>query len=193
MILVKHPVPVTLSREELPRLKAFQRSEFRHHFNQQQLLLAETITQNGTEFEKGIVSWCFQNTLLLNSGQGNLIVTYEEMVTNRACMISKIASFLKLPDPKKMTRRSKKASGSTEKSTKKNQRLLKKVANGAAESQQLIEKWKQQTTPEMIEQAQHILDVFEIDIYRASEFMPAERFLLCKDGKAEQSTIKPTD
>lgn len=193
MILVKHPVPVTLSREELPRLEAFQRSDFRKHFNQQQLLLEAAITQNGTEFEKGIVSWCFQNRLLLNSGQGNLIVTYEEMVTNRDCVIDKIAGFLKLPDSYLMKEYSKKASGSTEKSTKKNQRLLKKVEEGEAESRQLIEKWKLQTTPEMIEQAQLIMDVFEIDIYRASEFMPAERFLLCKGGKTDNQTIKPAD
>lgn len=118
LILIRHPIPVALSREELPRLIAFQHSEFSKHFKREQLMFAEEITKKGTEFEKGIVSWCFQNKLLISSNTGNLIITYEEMVTNRQCVIRKIASFLNLPAPKKMMVRSKKASGYTVKSSK---------------------------------------------------------------------------
>jgi hypothetical protein len=181
LILVRHPIPVTLSRIELPRLLAFQHSDFRKLFNQQQIMIAEQITQNGTEFEKGIVSWCFQNRLLLNSGTENLLVTYEEMVTNRECVIKKIASFFDLLAPEKMMVRSKKASGSTVKSSEKNQNLLHAVEEGDVDSRRLIEKWRRQVTPEMIEQAQHILDIFEIDIYKADELMPSEKMMLCRD------------
>lgn len=181
LILIRHPIPVALSREELPRLIAFQHSEFSKHFKREQLMFAEEITKKGTEFEKGIVSWCFQNKLLISSNTGNLIITYEEMVTNRQCVIRKIASFLNLPAPKKMMVRSKKASGSTVKSSKKNQNLLHAVQEGDVDSRRLIEKWRSQVTPEMIEQAQDILDLFEIDVYKACELMPSEKIMICRD------------
>lgn len=179
IILIRHPIPVSLSREVLPRLEAYQNTDYRKFFTNDELVIAQDVTRNGSNFEKAILSWCFQNKVLLEQSKAALVVSYEELVMNRECVITKISNHLKLPDPQKMIRRSMKASGSSAKSTKSRIKLLKDVQKGQTSHQKLIEKWKAKTTPKMIEEAQSILDAFDITAYLANEFMPSKGILIC--------------
>lgn len=142
------------------------------------MVFAKKITNSGSDFEKGILSWCFQNKILLDQSKAGLLISYEELVMNRNCVIPKIATNLKLPDPEKILRRSMKASGSAGKSTKSRIQLLEEVKKGKTSHQKLIEKWKTHTSQEMIDKAQDILDVFDIDIYKSSEVMPLGKYTL---------------
>lgn len=185
IVLMRHPIPVSLSREVLPRLEAYQNSDYKKHFTSSELDLAKRITDNGSIFEKGILSWCFQNKVLIEQSKAGLLLSYEELVMNRDCVLPKISDHLKLPDPQKMLKRSRKASGSTSKSTKRSVKLLKEVRMGEKSYLKLIEKWKKKTSSEMIEKAQNILDEFEISAYRAEAIMPTKDFLICPDSYSD--------
>lgn len=189
IILLRHPIPVSLSREVLPRLEEYQNTNYRKYFTHDELLFAKDVTKSGSNFEKGILSWCFQNKVLLEQSKNGLFITYEELVMNRECVIPEIATYLKLPDPQNMLRRSVKASGSSGKSTKSRIKLLKEVEKGKKSYQNLIEKWKSKVTSEMIEKAQTILDTFKITAYRANEVMPSGELLICPSKKKKYKQI----
>lgn len=178
VILLRHPIPVSLSREELPRYEAFLNSEVSSQFTSDQLKFAKDIWINGTVFEKSVVSWCFQNKLLLKNSDKHLIVTYEELVMNREPVIQKIADYFNLPDIPKMISRSLTPSGSTGKSTDANKELLKNVHRGEATFSELVTKWNKKTDGDMLTSAQTILDTFQIDIYTSNEIMPETRYLI---------------
>jgi len=190
IVLIRHPIPVSLSREVLPRLEAYQSTDYKKHFTDKELSFAKFITNEGSNFEKGILSWCFQNKVLIEQSKAAILVSYEELVMNRDCVLSKISDHLKLPDPQKMLIRSRKASGSTSKSTKRSVKLLKEVRMGEKSYLKLIEKWKAKTSSEMIEKAQNILDEFEISAYRAGAIMPAKDFLICPNSYSDNEQIQ---
>ncbi|MCG2590799.1 sulfotransferase domain-containing protein [Rhodohalobacter sulfatireducens] len=179
IILIRHPIPVTLSRTVYPRLHAYHQSGIAKHFKDEELTFAQNIITNGTDFEKGIVSWCFQNKVFLSQRNEGLLITYEELVMNRMCVIPKITDYLDIPETDKMLSRSFKASGSTGKSTESRIQLLEKVEKGEENYRKLIEKWKMNTSPDMIERVQEILDAFHITAYRADDIMPSKDLLLC--------------
>ena len=178
VILIRHPIPVSLSREELPRYNAFLQSDVSEFFSKEQLKFASQSLKSGTQFEKSIISWCFQNKLLLQKSERNLLITYEELVMNREPVIQKLAEYLNLPKPDKMLLRSLKPSGSTDKSSQTNKELLQEVQKGSASFLQLINKWKGKVDMEMVQNAQNILNLFDIDIYTAEEIMPSPKYLI---------------
>lgn len=177
VVLLRHPIPVSLSREELPRFNAFIQSEVASYFTREELELARKTDKNGSVFEKSIVSWCFQNKLLLKNRERHLLVTYEELVMNRGLVIQKIANYFLLPDAEKMVLRSLTPSGSTEKSTIANRELLKSVHKGEVSFLKLINKWVEKVDDDQIDRAQVILDAFGMDIYKAKDIMPSYKYL----------------
>lgn len=178
VILLRHPIPVSLSREELPRYRAFINSDVSKLFSEKQLSFARESLENGTQFEKSVISWCFQNKLILEYSKGHLLITYEELIMNREPIINKLAEYLGLPKPDKMLVRSLKPSGSTDKSTQSNKELLLEVQKGSASFLQLINKWKGRVDSDMVHSAQNILNLFDIDIYSADEIMPSGKYLI---------------
>lgn len=178
IILLRHPVPVSLSREELPRFEAFLNSEVSKFFTKDQLGFAREIGLSGGIFEKSIVSWCFQNKLLLDRVEGHLLITYEELVVKREPVIKKVSDYLNLPNYEKMLARSLKPSGSSGKSSLKNKQLLKDVQRGRKSFKKLVSKWRDGVEKHDLRKAQEILDRFEIDIYASSEIMPSNKYLI---------------
>ena len=59
LYLIRHPVPVTLSREVYPRLPFFLKNEaYRAFFNSVQVPLTHTIFDSGSDFENVIFRCC---------------------------------------------------------------------------------------------------------------------------------------
>ena len=65
--LLRHPIPVALSREVQPRLTSFMNTPFIECFNLAQRELALEIIKSNDKFKKAILDWCFQNALPLKS------------------------------------------------------------------------------------------------------------------------------
>ncbi|MCA9884568.1 MAG: hypothetical protein KC708_16430, partial [Anaerolineae bacterium] len=106
LFLLRHPIPVSLSRKQLPRLETFVKSEYKRHFTVKQLTSAERVIANGSNLERGVLSWCFQNAVPLRDRRPDWIVmTYEQTVLEPEVIIRHLARRLDLPNPECMLAR----------------------------------------------------------------------------------------
>lgn len=174
VLLIRHPIAVTVSRKQLPRLQAFVESDYARHFDRDVLELAGRIIQSGSFFEKGIVHWCFENSLPLRSLQSDwAFVTYEQLVTEPERVISYLAQKLDLRDVDRMMRVLSVPSRTITKSTAETQALVRGPSRRA-----LISKWRRQVSEEEERVAFEIVRAFGIDAYELGRDMPAERYLI---------------
>lgn len=179
LFLLRHPIPVALSREELPRLNSFLVEPYASHFSREQLEFARTIVAGGDAFEKAILDWCLQNAVPLRQRHDEwLLVSYEQLVIEPEVVISHLARRLGLPHPHKMQAQVLKASNSTGKSNAGTQSMLRDPQKLRGNRRWLIERWREKITETQERRAFDILQRFEIDFYERGSFMPAARYLL---------------
>jgi len=170
--LLRHPIPVTLSRQVLPRLHAFLNSEYRHCFTEEQLDYARSVVETGDKFEQGILLWCLQNGVALQQVREDwTIVTYEQLVLEPEPVINLLADRLDLPAPEKMTGRLTKPSGSSTRETKESIQGALRLPN----RQWLVEKWLDKVTEAQRKSTQEMLEVFRLDVYSGDSVLPADR------------------
>lgn len=172
LLLVRHPVAVSLSREELPRLTAFVESEYRKILSDTQLKESRNIIESGSNFEKGILSWCFQVYPFFRQKTGvDAIISYEQTVLDPGPVIKLLMERLFLQNEKNIWSRLKQPSGSTFKSDKATKNILSQ-AEGDKRETYLITKWSGKVNKEQKQRAQDILNLFDIDIYQINDFLP---------------------
>lgn len=177
--LVRHPIPVSLSREVHPRLRSFLDSPFRDHFSHEELAYAQSIAQAGDPYACAVLDWCFQNVMALrNRPKDMLLVTYEQMVLEPETVIQHLVQQFQFTRPDLMFNRLDKASGSTGKSDKESQAVLKDRTKIKENKEWLIKKWKKKITPAQEAITFEILDAFGIDIYQSGRFIPSDSYLL---------------
>ncbi len=178
ILLLRHPIAVSLSREVFPKLEAYLQSDYARHFNEEQLALAREVLAKGSKMEKGMVSWCMQNAVALKlARQGSMILTYEQLTLEPENVLPALVNGLGLDQKytEKMMKGSTRPSSSTSKSDEETQKMLKE---GEEEEQRrfLVEKWRKKISEEEEEKLMSILDVFGIDVYRAGSFLPTENY-----------------
>jgi len=106
IILLRHPIAVSLSRKQLPRLASFLSTDCSENFTKVQLVKARKILNQGTNLEKGVLSWCIQNYLLLSSTSNNKsIITYEQLVLEPKIVLKHIANKICIEDIEKIMKR----------------------------------------------------------------------------------------
>ena len=171
IFLTRHPVPTTLSRNVYPRLPTLLNSAFRKHYDRDQIRKAKRICQTGTPFEKGILSWCLQNALILKNPERVTLVTYEQLVLSPDPIFERFESALDLPLRNRMEQRLDIPSGSTSKSNPETQEA---IVNERQSRKWLVEKWKNDVSKQQKEQAKSILDLFRIELYDPFETVPNE-------------------
>lgn len=186
IFFVRHPVAVTLSRKELPRLNAHVNSDFSRHFTVAQLELAKSIIRDGSELQKGVLDWCFQNALPLREKQPDWVVlSYEQLVLQPERVVKYLAEKLSLPDKERMVELLGRASGVKRKSNEETKQLLDE---GSSESkrQRLVSKWKDKVSDDEEYDAMRILEVFGIDAYRFGNFTPTQDLWLDIDQEGHE-------
>ncbi|WNJ19754.1 sulfotransferase domain-containing protein [Pontibacter sp. G13] len=178
LVLLRHPIPVSLSREYYPRLEAFLDTAYNRHFTDEQLAFARNIVQNGSKLEKGVLSWCLQNMVPLRDRQDDWVVlTYEQLTLNPAPIIDLLCDVLELDDPEKVKANLNKPSGSTHKSDKATQERLKAAKKtGDDDRTWMVEKWRKKVNEEEEAHLMEILKVFDIDAYEAGSFLPNQKY-----------------
>ncbi len=175
VLLLRHPIAVSLSRKELWRLDAFMTSDYKEHFTDQQLAFAEKIVRSGSHLERATLSWCFQMAVPLKHAADDWVVaSYEQLVVDPAPVLRELACKLELPAPHLMEEQLHVRSKSTYKSDEKTQQML----SGAYERDYLIKKWQDKVTPEEERRVMEILGVFELDAYTAGNPLPHDKFWL---------------
>jgi len=179
IFLLRHPIPVSLSREVCPRLHSFFNSPFIENFTKDEIAVAEKIIKQGDHFEKAILDWCFQNVLPLRKMDPNwLIVSYEQTVLTPEIVIKHLLNKFNFKNPDKIKSRLNKASGSTVKSSDESKRILLDPNQIEKNKKWLVEKWKQKVSDEQHKRVFEILSAFGIDYYEYNNVMPNDKYIL---------------
>jgi len=174
--LVRHPIPTSLSRKQLPRLKAFISSDYSKNFQNNQLALAKSILKKGNKLEMNILDWCFQNAIpLKNLNSDWLLITYEQLVLEPEKTLSFLLEKLKLKYTKAIQKSMSKASGSSVQSDEETQKALQDHKNNKFF---LVEKWKDKILPEEENRIMNIVKAFGIDIYEEGNVLPNKKYLI---------------
>ena len=176
LLCLRHPIPVSLSRVDFPFLERFLDSKFREQFSGGQQDMVAHMIKSGSKLQKGVTAWCVHNAIPLKSMESDwAVVTYEQAVVQPEPVIDYLCRKLDLPDPDRVYRRLNIPSRSVVLSNNETKDMLKRgmVSNNR---NALIEKWKSSVAADDISDAQKILDIFEIDIYKASESLPSSAY-----------------
>jgi hypothetical protein len=185
VLLLRHPIPVTLSRESFPRLEAFLASDYRRHFTDEQLYYARTILNSGTKLEQGVLAWCLQNAVPLRDARDDwALVSYEQLVLDPRPVIDYLARKLALPKPERMMKRLAIPSAVKMKSDRETQEVLEKETERRS---WLVEKWRRKIDQAEERRAMEIVKRFQLDVYRFGDALPADKLWI----KPETSAGRP--
>jgi len=185
VFLLRHPIPVSLSREVYPRLPAFLTSDYRRHFSAEQLAYAQRIADSGSKLERGVLDWCLQNAVPLKQAEPDwILATYEELLLEPRSAIERFVAGLDLPDADAMLRSVNVPSRTVNKSDRETARMLREP-DSRQRTLWLLEKWRAKVAPDEEARAMEILKVFEIDAYAAGEVLPTGRFALDSPARVE--------
>lgn len=184
--LLRHPIPVGFSRRQIPRLQTFVDSRFSRFFTKAQLAYAQGIIDNGSDMQKAVVDWAFQNSVSLRkAGDDWTIITYEQLVLNPEPIVDALCNNLSLSKPDDMMARLTSPSYSSKWSDDATNKVLNSLKadenNGVGDEHKqwlIYDKWKEKVSDEEEQQLMDILDVFELDFYKIGSAMPHERFWL---------------
>ena len=181
--LIRHPIAVTLSRNAFPRLPYFLSSRnYRSYFNIKQLAFADNIMVEGSDFEKGMLSWCLQNFPPLNCSDRSewILLTYEELTIHPETVIKHLSGKLDLPHTERMLNSINKPSRVIYKSDPVTKQFFN--SNGNRQDRTwLIQKWKNKISPEQEAKAFEILDVFNMEAYLFGKYLPSDRYLISSE------------
>jgi len=176
MLVLRHPVAVSISREEYPFLPYFPDSEYRRQFSNAQVQIANEVIEKGSKLEKGVLAWCLHNSVpLRDAGEDWAIVTYEQAILEPLSLIDYICDKLELPDAQRIIRQLKVPSRVMQKSDSETRHLLAQRQTSDMR-QELVSKWMHKTEDQDVRNAMELLDVFGIDAYRYGEVLPSERY-----------------
>lgn len=179
ILLLRHPIANTISRNQLPRLKIFVEStKIRDKYlNEDQKNYSDSLMAKGNFFEMGILAWCLQNMILLSHKDKKkwTIITYEELLLNseKSCLL--FAETLKLPNISKMI----KSVGIPAQNITISDKSTIEIMHSSKldKNKKLISKWKSKVSKQQINKAFEIINKFGLDIYSKDSFIANSKFL----------------
>lgn len=175
ILVLRHPIPVAMSREVFPLLEAFAECELRNNFSPQQNKFIDKVRTTGTHLEKGVTAWCIHNQGAIKSLENNfLAVTYEQAVAEPHKVTQALCKYLDLTNEKEMLKQSFRASAVKRKSTREKQELLEAKENRLL----LINNWRTKISRVEEERLLSILSLFEINIYKMGQDYADSRYLI---------------
>lgn len=175
--LIRHPLPVALSRKKTPRLDILTSDQVMKNFSQSIRNKSKNIKEKGDFLEKAVLSWCIQNKLALDIKQPDwLIITYEQLVTNPIPIIHLLEKELQLEDINKIIKQLNIASKVTVQSSKGTERMIN---NKLIEKEDLINRWKDKIDEEKEDKLFEIISCFGLDdIYIKRNSYPRDKYLI---------------
>jgi hypothetical protein len=179
LCLVRHPVPVSLSRKVFPILDDYLQSEYRAEFTESQNELATELIQRGSHLEKGVLAWCLQfEPFLRDADEKRLsrLISYERCVAETEQVLSSIKVQLEEHFPAGIKARALSPSRVLSKSDAQTQLILKSQSGGDARVQHLIARGQKQVTKTELSSTQSILDAFGVDLYCADSPLPINSY-----------------
>lgn len=177
--LLRHPVATSISRDALPRLDLFLDSDYYKAFvsNPEKLARIRLIARSGSRLQKAVISWCFENMVVLrNPGPNWLVLTYEEMVLNPARACDLLLARLDLKDRDAMMTSFERPAVNIAMSRAD---TLAAMNNRDARQRRrkLVTKWLDRVTGEQLAEADEILHAFGVDAYEPRKVLARPRYL----------------
>ena len=132
-----------------------------------QVAFAWDLLRTGTLLQQHVLNWSLENLAplrLLPERPHWLYVSYEQATVDPEGTVAFLAEHLDLPDRNRMLKQVRAASRST--------RKLDSTYDPAGEARSRLRAWRRHVSEEEERAAMHLLDVFEIDLYRAGEDLP---------------------
>ena len=190
VLLLRHPIPVSISRRILPRLDALLTSDQARHFSGSQLEFARGVVERGEKHELAMLDWCLQNAIALKHADDRvLVVTYEQLVIDPATVLQAVADHCALGCYETMIDTVARPSETTSKSSRETADFL--LAEQVEKRRWLIEKWRKDVDATDERRLMAMLDVFDIDIYQAGEVLPTDRYLLGRRPHEDRVVASP--
>ena len=182
--LIRHPIPTSLSRHQLPRLDNFLASAYYMDgiLNREQARRADEIRRSGSNLELGVLSWCFENVEIHRNYRSKewSLLTYEECVLNPLDFCTSIANRHGLDDLNCLLVAAGKPSSNIAMSSSQVQDTIQR-GDGAEKAKTILGRWKSKVDVHLEQQCIDILEVFEIDFYRMGSLLPQHDYLLSRE------------
>ena len=172
VLLLRHPIPVSLSRRELPRLRAFLESDYAGHFRPEELAFARRIAARGDPLERAVLDWTLQNAVPLRTRRPSwLLLSYEQLVLEPGPLLRRLAEHLALPRPDRLEAELPRPSLTTRKSERSTAEVLRR-GTGAERQRYLVERWRERVPREREAALLEIPARFGVDVYRPGSALP---------------------
>jgi hypothetical protein len=177
VFLVRHPIPVALSRKYTPKLDTMLETDFARFFSREQLGLAHRIKDSGNQFARNVLDWCLRNSVALRSRSDDWVVlTYEQLVVDPVPAIELVVERLELPNMDRILNRLSVPSKSVGLSNPDTQKVLSDNQN-VQEKRWLVEKWVGKTPQEQLALADELVEAFGLSsLYNVSETLPSKSY-----------------
>ncbi len=174
--LLRHPIPVALSRKVLPRMDQLCSDFVLQHFSKEEKELALNINCNGNEMERRMLAWCIQNKFALLQRKSDwVVVTYEQLTVDPGPVIHKLVEKLNLPSPERIFRQLDIPSAVSVQSQSDFHDLMRLKGN---ERDGLINRWMEKVKPDDAKSLMEICIKFGFDIYNYEGSMPSAKWLI---------------
>jgi len=190
--LLRHPIATSVSRSLLPRLDLFLRSAFYAEIigNPAQLTEIRSLATGGSQMQRAVVSWCYENLIPLRSPSPEwLVVTYEELVLNPEQSCDLLLRRLQFLDRDAMLAAFERPAVNIRMSHTQTLDAMKSE-DASERRRRLVKKWLERVTPRQVAEAQAVLDAFGLDAYRAEAAL-ARRSLLHFEDTPERLESTP--
>lgn len=169
----RHPIPSALSvirNDWALTAHAYLRDEafVAAWLDEAQTALAWDLLRSGAPLQQHVLNWTLENLVplrLLPKRPHWCYVSYEQATLDPAGTVAFLAERLDLPNRDRMMKQVQAASRST--------RKLASTYDPERDAQGRLRAWRRHVSEEDERTAMHILEAFEIDLYRAGEDLPA--------------------
>ena len=175
--LFRHPIPQSLSvirnNWQLQGKGFLENEAYRTaYLSESQIGRAYDILQHGSVLDRYVLDWCLENLPLLRACAHRpdwYFLTFEEFVSRPGEIIEEWARRFLLPDIAGMQRASmRKSLAVSGLSTDANRKAIE-----SADGEAVLSNWKSQVDQETEWSAMSILELFEIDLYKAGSSLPS--------------------
>ena len=175
--LLRHPIPVSLSRNKLPRLEVLTSQKVIDNFPVSMQKMTKSIIEKGDFMDKAVLSWCIQNKIALDQDHNDwLIICYEQLVIDPLPIINEIKKEFELDNTKKFIEQLDIPSKVTIQSSEGTKELITNKSNN---SNDFIERWRSKVSKQKEKELFDIVDCFGLsDIYNVGSTYPTERYLI---------------
>lgn len=177
ILLIRHPIPVALSRNQFPRLNSFLQTRYAENFSSSQLDYAQAVLASGDKLQIAVLDWCLQNVVPVRDIDPDwIVISYEQLVLQPDLMVKYLAERLSFPAVDKMMRQVFKASGSTSHSAADSRQILLDPERIRKNREKLIARWRKSIGVTEEARVFETLKVLGVDCYEYGSDTPTEKY-----------------